>query len=106
MARAKRSTDDAAQRGHAGELHQHAGGDVPQLTTQQGVVVSDDQNTLRVGARGPAHLHQPLWQRTRPKRRGLYVGRARPCFDRAGTKLTIAVDGDRSAMNYFGCVTA
>ena len=35
-----------------GELHQTAGGDVPVLTTQQGTPVSDDQNSLRVGARG------------------------------------------------------
>lgn len=39
-----------------GETHQTAGGDVPPLTTQQGVPVSDDQNTLRVGTRGPALL--------------------------------------------------
>ncbi len=38
--------------GNGGELHQHAGGDVPPLTTQQGVPVSDDQNSLRVGPRG------------------------------------------------------
>src|ERR1700677_5081826 len=38
------------------ELHQTAGKDVPVLTTQQGVVVADDQNTLRAGARGPALL--------------------------------------------------
>ena len=38
------------------ELHQTAGNDVPVLTTQQGVPVSDDQNTLRIGPRGPALL--------------------------------------------------
>ena len=31
-------------------------GDRPPLTTQQGVPVADDQNTLRVGERGPALL--------------------------------------------------
>ncbi|MDP9463323.1 MAG: catalase, partial [Actinomycetota bacterium] len=41
--------------GHAGELHQVAGAG-PALTTQQGVPVSDDQNTLRIGERGPAVL--------------------------------------------------
>ncbi|HEY3674841.1 MAG TPA: catalase [Candidatus Tumulicola sp.] len=56
MARAKRSANHSAERGNAGELHQHAGGEVEQLTNQQGVVVSDDQNTLRAGARGPALL--------------------------------------------------
>lgn len=40
--------------GNAGEVHQLAGGQVPSLTTQQGIPVADDQNTLRQGARGPA----------------------------------------------------
>ena len=39
-----------------GELHQTAGDDVPILTTQQGTPISDDQNSLRVGARGPTTL--------------------------------------------------
>ncbi|MCU4183341.1 catalase [Acidiferrimicrobium sp. IK] len=39
-----------------GETHQVAGDGRPPLTTQQGVVVADDQNTLRIGARGPAAL--------------------------------------------------
>src|ERR1700722_13852462 len=43
-------------RGTGGEIHQIAGGDVPRLTTQQGVPISDDQNTLRIGSRGPAIL--------------------------------------------------
>ena len=42
--------------GSGGELHQTAGGNVPQLTTQQGVPVSDDQNSLRIGDRGPTAL--------------------------------------------------
>ncbi len=42
--------------GAGGETHQTAGGNVPALTTQQGVPVSDDQNTLRAGPRGPALL--------------------------------------------------
>jgi catalase len=48
--------DARAQHGNAGETHQVAGDGRPQLTTQQGVVVSDDQNTLRLGERGPALL--------------------------------------------------
>ncbi|RFD19046.1 catalase [Komagataeibacter melaceti] len=40
--------------GNGGETHQTAGGDVPVMTTQQGVPVADDQNTLRAGATGPA----------------------------------------------------
>ena len=43
-------------RGAGGEIHQTAGGDLPVLTTQQGIPVSDDQNTLRIGPRGPALL--------------------------------------------------
>ena len=43
-------------RGAGGEIHQTAGGDLPVLTTQQGIPVSDDQNTLRLGPRGPALL--------------------------------------------------
>ncbi|MEX0808971.1 MAG: catalase [Dongiaceae bacterium] len=41
------------QRGEGGETHQVAGGEVPVLTTQQGMPVADDQNSLRVGPRGP-----------------------------------------------------
>ncbi|WP_427026445.1 catalase (plasmid) [Aureimonas ureilytica] len=46
----------AAERGPSGELHQSAGGDVPVLTTSQGIPVSDDQNSLKVGRRGPSLL--------------------------------------------------
>ena len=46
----------AEQQGAGGETHQVAGGDVATLTTQQGIPVADDQNTLRYGARGPALL--------------------------------------------------
>jgi catalase len=42
--------------GAGGETHQTAGGGVPVLTTQQGVPVADDQNSLRVGPRGPTTL--------------------------------------------------
>jgi catalase len=43
-------------RGSGGETHQVAGGDVPVLTTQQGMPVADDQNSLKIGARGPTLL--------------------------------------------------
>ncbi|MGQ0501633.1 MAG: catalase [Panacagrimonas sp.] len=49
----RRLGDQNPEVGHGGEVHQTAGGDVPTLTTQQGVPVSDDQNSLRIGARGP-----------------------------------------------------
>jgi catalase len=48
--------DQKVSRGEGGETHQVAGDGRPALTTQQGVVVSDDQNTLRLGQRGPALL--------------------------------------------------
>src|SRR6201995_5326754 len=48
--------DAAILRGTGGETHQVAGGDVPPLTSQQGVPISDDQNSLRIGARGPTGL--------------------------------------------------
>src|SRR6186713_293988 len=45
--------DQKLLRGEGGELHQIAGGDVPVLTTAQGGPVSDDQNSLKIGPRGP-----------------------------------------------------
>ena len=48
--------DQKVTQGKGGETHQTAGGEVETLTTQQGVPVADDQNSLRVGARGPTAL--------------------------------------------------
>ncbi|KFE33882.1 catalase [Thioclava atlantica] len=52
-------TNDTAkyptQTGAGGELHQTRP-EAPVMTTAQGVPVSDDQNTLRAGSRGPALL--------------------------------------------------
>lgn len=45
--------DQPLSRGTGGELHQIADGDTPVLTTAQGGPVADDQNSLRVGPRGP-----------------------------------------------------
>jgi catalase len=45
-----------ALRGKGGEIHQTAGPEVPVLTTQQGTPVCDDQNSLKVGPRGPTTL--------------------------------------------------
>jgi len=39
-----------------GELHQQASGETTQLTTNQGVPVGDNQNSLKAGARGPVLL--------------------------------------------------
>jgi catalase len=49
-------TSPGPEIGQGGEIHQVAGGNVPALTTQQGIPVSDDQNSLRIGARGPSAL--------------------------------------------------
>jgi catalase len=48
--------DVKVQRGTGGETHQIAGDGHRPLTTQQGVRIADDQNTLRAGTRGPALL--------------------------------------------------
>jgi catalase len=48
--------EEEVQRGAGGETHQVAGGGRQRLTTQQGVPVADDQNTLRAGERGPDAL--------------------------------------------------
>ena len=56
----KQSTNLASplmNQGDGGETHQTASDlETAKLTTQQGVPVADDQNTLRIGARGPAAL--------------------------------------------------
>ncbi len=49
-------SDQAILRGTGGETHQIAGGETPILTTQQGAPVSDDQNSLKAGDRGPVLL--------------------------------------------------
>jgi catalase len=48
--------DQRLIRGEGGELHQIATGDVSVLTTAQGGPVSDDQNSLKIGPRGPTLL--------------------------------------------------
>ena len=48
--------DQKLQQGHGGELHQIASGNVPVMTTAQGGPVSDDQNSLKIGPRGPTVL--------------------------------------------------
>ena len=42
--------------GNAGETHQQADNQSQSLTTQQGVVISDNQNSLKAGRRGPTLL--------------------------------------------------
>jgi catalase len=46
----------AKERGHGGELHQQATAKHPPLTTNQGIPISDNQNSLRASPRGPTLL--------------------------------------------------
>ena len=50
------STAADATYGNAGELHQTSGHGHPDLTTNQGLPVADDQNSLRAHPRGPTLL--------------------------------------------------
>jgi catalase len=49
-------TEHDAHLGTGGELHQQANAEHPPLTTQQGVAVSDNQNSLRAHPQGPTLL--------------------------------------------------
>ena len=51
-----RGTQAKASVGKGGELHQTAGGSHGSLTTNQGVSISDNQNSLRANPRGPTLL--------------------------------------------------
>ena len=53
-----RSVRGAAQQstGHGGELHQTAGTRDPVLTTNQGLPISDNQNSLKANPKGPTLL--------------------------------------------------
>lgn len=53
-------TPDHASTGNGGELHQLAGGSHPPMTTQTGVIISDDENSLRSGERGPTLLEDAV----------------------------------------------
>ena len=46
-----KSSTDQTQSGNGGELHQLAGGEHSQLTTNQGVGISDNQNSLKANPR-------------------------------------------------------
>jgi len=48
--------DQETMAGTGGEVHQTATVGTAKLTTQQGIPVSDDQNSLRIGSRGPTAL--------------------------------------------------
>jgi len=46
----------SAHRGTGDELHQHSAGDGERLTTNVGIPLADNQNSLRAGVRGPTLL--------------------------------------------------
>jgi len=52
----KRRTAPPTVAGNGGETHQTAGGEVEVLTTNQGIPISDNQNQLTAGPRGPVLL--------------------------------------------------
>jgi catalase len=56
MARSKRNQSQAAKTGTGGELHQLPGEGGLALTTNQGVIIADDQNSLKANPRGPTLL--------------------------------------------------
>ena len=51
-----KGTSARAKTGNGGETHQNAGGPDQWLTTNQGTPVSDNQNSLKSGERGPSLL--------------------------------------------------
>ncbi len=52
----KKSTADESPVGNGGETQQQAGGSHPSLTTAQGIVIADNQNSLTPTPRGPTLL--------------------------------------------------
>ncbi|WP_370286823.1 catalase [Pseudooceanicola nanhaiensis] len=54
--------DTRTDHGTGGETHQTAGGPHETMTTQVGMPVSDDQNTLKVGDRGPHLLEDQVFR--------------------------------------------
>ena len=52
----KKTTDDGTTTGRGGEIHQASGGSHPTLTTNHGVPISDNQNSLKAHPRGPTLL--------------------------------------------------
>ncbi len=58
----KKMHDETMLLGLGGDSHQIAKGKTPLLTTQAGVPISDDQNTLKMGERGPALLEDFIFR--------------------------------------------
>ena len=51
---------DCSDSGHGGETHQTASASDARLTTNHGTPLSDNQNSLKAGSRGPALLEDFL----------------------------------------------
>lgn len=56
MPKSQSKTKTHQQRGSGGELQQQAGDGHPVMTTQQGIAISDNQNSLKAFERGPGLL--------------------------------------------------
>ena len=54
--------DTALNAGTAGETHQVADDEHPVLTTNHGIPISDNQNQLKAGARGPVLLEDEIFR--------------------------------------------
>jgi len=68
MSKAK-SPKDEINVGAGGEWHQTAGGKHPPLTTNQGLVIADNQNSLKANPNGPT-LQDEVFQQRRAIRIG------------------------------------
>ncbi len=55
-----RNKEIPSETGKGGELHQQAGNGHPPLTSNQGAVIADDQNSLKAGPRSPTLLEDFL----------------------------------------------
>ena len=60
---APKSSEIEIKNGHGGETHQQANPKDTPLTTNQGLPVSDDQNSLQSGQRGPTLLEDFIFAR-------------------------------------------
>ncbi|MFZ5737420.1 MAG: catalase, partial [Pseudomonadota bacterium] len=54
--------DASIHRGPGGETHQVASDDMPALTSRQGIPISDNQNSLKTGRRGPTLMEDFLFR--------------------------------------------
>ena len=60
MGKAQSAEEVATKRGAGDELHQTASDGAQQLTTNHGIPISDNQNSLKSGDRGPTLLEDML----------------------------------------------